>query len=135
MRITESNYYTTNHYRRSNSHLEQPSNNHQIEEAYLMDHLLSQSSLFESLQLAQQINILNGYQAVTKYQIQQIKNHFRQIQILEIKKGFSENQNPKNHFSNNPKKENLNSKKSKVDSNKSSFKKEYQKSYMQLLSI
>ena len=129
-----SNYSTRpiNHQSYSNAHNRTQSSleahdKQLIEESYIMDHLLAQSNLFEALQLAHQINILNGYQVVSQYDFTQIKTYFRQKEIQKIRIEKSIKQNP----------DNLNSKKqfSKNQNQKnkmSNFKKEYQKAYMKL---
>lgn len=98
-------------------------------ESHIMDHLLLQPNLFEALQLAHQINMMNGYQVVSTYQFTLIKKHFRQKEIVKIKTEIIESHS--NSFS---KKQNGNVLKGNQNSKnkKSNFQKEYQKAYMKL---
>ncbi|WP_144509928.1 hypothetical protein [Bacillus sp. FJAT-22090] len=86
---------------------------------HIMDHLLNQSNLFNALQLAHQINILNGFQAVSQYHFAEIKSYFRRKHISNIKTSHIQSQNNKNG---NP------------QSKSSNFQREYKKAYMKLIS-
>src|SRR6185312_7810581 len=105
----------------------------------IMQSLMEQSTIFEAMSLAREINELNGYLVVTDWMMKKLQNHFRKNEIVKNESRLKESHFLKNEITKNetdPLETQLKSEKSKGRNHKDTYNeyRELQKGYMKLLS-